>query len=153
MNYTKFDWHLPSSLARAIRCEHRIHSPDVTPMLWLTASHTWVARAKQVSRCPIEACIGVMGIQDICHFTFRDIGHYPFYFQGYRILYSISGILCFLPKNEKKKQKNKKNSKRPFERRELKKKTFIRKIFWIFTTLLFWWRVFTNSKKKAFRNV
>ena len=30
----------------------------------------------------IEACIGVLGIQDICHFTFRDIGYYPFYFQG-----------------------------------------------------------------------
>ena len=34
-----------------------------------------------------EACIGVLGIQDICHFTSRDIGYYPFYFQGY-------GILC-----------------------------------------------------------
>ena len=41
-----------------------------------------------------EACIGVIGIQDICHFTSRDIGYYPFYFQGYRILCSISGILC-----------------------------------------------------------
>ena len=44
-----------------------------------------------------EACIGVLGIQDICHFTFRDIGYFPFYFQGYRILcsifWSISGIL------------------------------------------------------------
>ena len=49
-----------------------------------------------------EACIGVIGIQDICHFTSRDIGYYPFYFQGYRILCSISGILCFLPKNKKK---------------------------------------------------
>ena len=38
-----------------------------------------------------EACIWVIGIQDICHFTSRDIGYYPFYFQGYRILYSISG--------------------------------------------------------------
>ena len=46
----------------------------------------------------IEACIGVIGIQDICHFTSRDIGYCPFYFQGYRILCSISGILCFLPK-------------------------------------------------------
>ena len=36
-----------------------------------------------------EACIGVSGIQDICHFTFRDIGYYPFYFQGYGILCSI----------------------------------------------------------------
>ena len=40
-----------------------------------------------------EACIGVLGIQDICHFTSRDIGYFPFYFQGYRILCSISGIL------------------------------------------------------------
>ena len=28
----------------------------------------------------LEACIGVLGIQDICHFTSRDIGYYPFYF-------------------------------------------------------------------------
>ena len=82
-----------------------------------------------------EACIGVIGIRDICHFTSRDIGYYPFYFQGYRILCSISGILCFLPKNKKKHRKN--NSKRPFERRELKKKTHIRKIFLTSTTLLF----------------
>ena len=54
----------------------------------------------------IEACIGVIGIQDICHFTSRDIGYYPFYFQGYRILCSISGILCFLLKKKIiKKQK------------------------------------------------
>ena len=33
-----------------------------------------------------EACIGVLGIQGISHFTSRDIGYYPFYFQGYRIL-------------------------------------------------------------------
>ena len=31
----------------------------------------------------IEACIGVLGIQDICRFTSRDIRYYPFYFQGY----------------------------------------------------------------------
>ena len=99
----------------------------------------------------LEACIGVIGIQDICHFTSRDIGYYPFYFQGYRILCSISGILCFLLKNKKKKTE--KNSKSPFERWELKKKKFARKIFLTFTTFLFWWRVFTNSKKKAFRNV
>ena len=37
----------------------------------------------------MEACIGVLGIQDICHFTSRDIGYYPFYFQGYGILCSI----------------------------------------------------------------
>ena len=80
----------------------------------------------------IEACIGVIGIQDICHFTSRDIGYYPFYFQGYRILCSISGILCFLLKknNKKKNRKNRKNnSKSHFERQELKKKTFIRKNF------------------------
>ena len=41
----------------------------------------------------------VLGIQDICHFTSRDIGYYIFYFQGYGILCSIfwllSGILTF----------------------------------------------------------
>ena len=45
----------------------------------------------------VEACIGVLVIQDICHFTSRDIGYYPFYFQGYGILCStfwlLSGIL------------------------------------------------------------
>ena len=41
----------------------------------------------------IEACIGVLGIQDICHFTSRDIGYYPFYFQGYGILGSIFSLL------------------------------------------------------------
>ena len=41
----------------------------------------------------IEACIGVLGIQDICHFTSRDIEYYPFYFQGYRILCSIFLLL------------------------------------------------------------
>ena len=53
-----------------------------------------------VSRCVylfekggIEACIGVLGIQDICHFTSRDIGYYPFYFQGYGILGSIFSLL------------------------------------------------------------
>ena len=44
-----------------------------------------------------EACVGVLGIQNISHFTSRDIGYYPFYFQGYGILCSIfwllSGIL------------------------------------------------------------
>ena len=33
--------------------------------------------------------MGVLGIQDICHFTSRDIGYFPFYFQGY-------GILCLI---------------------------------------------------------
>ena len=41
----------------------------------------------------VEACIGVLGIQDICHFTSRDIGYYPFYFQGYGILCSIFSLL------------------------------------------------------------
>ena len=42
MNYTKFDWQLPSSIARAIRFEHWTHSPEVILVLWLTAhmSHT-----------------------------------------------------------------------------------------------------------------
>ena len=44
-----------------------------------------------------EACIGVLGIQDDCHFTSKDIGYIPFYFQGYGIMCSIfwllSGIL------------------------------------------------------------
>ena len=30
-----------------------------------------------------------LGVNDICHFTSRDIGYYPFYFSGYRILCSI----------------------------------------------------------------
>ena len=37
--------------------------------------------------------MGVLGIQDICHFTSRDIGYFLFYFQGYRILCSIFGLL------------------------------------------------------------
>ena len=40
-----------------------------------------------------EACIGVLGIQDICHFTSRDIGYYPFYFHGYGILGSTFSLL------------------------------------------------------------
>ena len=43
--------------------------------------------------CIIKACIWVLGIQDICHFTSRDIGYYPFYFQGYRILCSMFLLL------------------------------------------------------------
>ena len=39
------------------------------------------------------ACIGVLGIQDTFHFTSRDIGYYPFYFQGYWILGSIFSLL------------------------------------------------------------
>ena len=33
-------------------------------------------------RCIQEACIWVLGIQDICHFTTRDIGYYPFLLPG-----------------------------------------------------------------------
>ena len=40
-----------------------------------------------------EACIGVLGIKDICLFTSRDIGYYPFNFQGYGILCSIYSLL------------------------------------------------------------
>ena len=40
-----------------------------------------------------EACLGVLRIQDICHFTSRDIGYYPFYFQGYGKLGSIFSLL------------------------------------------------------------
>ena len=46
-----------------------------------------------------EAFIGVLGIQDICHFTSRDIGYYPFYFQGYGILGSIFLLLPGILKN------------------------------------------------------
>ena len=41
----------------------------------------------------LEAGIGVLGIQDICHFTSRDIGYYPFYFQVYGVLDSIFLLL------------------------------------------------------------
>ena len=44
------------------------------------------------TRANYEACIGVLGIQDICHFTSRDIGYYPFYFQGYGILVTFRDI-------------------------------------------------------------
>ena len=40
-----------------------------------------------------KACIGVLGIQGICHFTSRNIGYYQFYFQGYQILCSIFWLL------------------------------------------------------------
>ena len=40
-----------------------------------------------------EACIGVLGMQIICH----DIGYFPIYFKGYGILCSFTGmLLCFL---------------------------------------------------------
>ena len=75
--------------------------------------HIWHNHLKNraVSFCPMyhfapvspifnigEACIGVLGIQDICHFSSRNIGYFPFYFQGYGILCSISGILFFSSK-------------------------------------------------------
>ena len=48
--------------------------------------------------CVSEACIGVLGIQDICHFTSRDIGYYPFYIKGYGILGSIFSLLPWILK-------------------------------------------------------
>ena len=54
----------------------------------------------------IEACIGVLGIQGICHFTSRDIGYFPFCFQGYVILCSISGILQFSLQNIQMQSRN-----------------------------------------------
>ena len=36
-----------------------------------------------------EACIEVLRIQDVCQFTYRDIGYYTVYFYGYEILCSI----------------------------------------------------------------
>ena len=41
----------------------------------------------------LEACVGILGIQDICNFTSRVIGYYPFYFQGNGILSSIFSLL------------------------------------------------------------
>ena len=35
----------------------------------------------------------VLGIQDICNLTLRDIGYYQFNFQGYGILGSIISLL------------------------------------------------------------
>ena len=58
---------------------------------------------------PIEAFIGDLGKQDICHFTSRDIGYYPFYFQGCGILCSITGILLFSSKINKYKVERQKN--------------------------------------------
>ena len=40
-----------------------------------------------------EACIGVLGLQDICHFTSRDIGYYLLFFKGNGILGSIFSLL------------------------------------------------------------
>ena len=35
------------------------------------------------ARLPERGLYRVLGIQHICYFTSRDIGYYPFYFQGY----------------------------------------------------------------------
>ena len=56
----------------------------------------WIIAALHTAQA-YETCVGILGIQDICHFAARVIGYYPFYFQGYGILCSIfwlhSGIL------------------------------------------------------------
>ena len=57
----------------------------------------------------LEACIGVLGIRDICHFTSRGIGYFPVYFQGYGILCSISGILLFFFQNIQIQSRNTNN--------------------------------------------
>ena len=66
----RFDWQLPSSLARAIRPEHRTYLPEVILVLRLTASHTRVARAKQAS-CFLH-WLSVFGI--ILKLTWRSSG-------------------------------------------------------------------------------
>ena len=76
-----------------------------------------------------EACIGVIGILDICHFTSRDIGYYPFYFQGYWILCSISGTLCFCRKIKKNKQTEKTTVKVPLKDESLKRKRLSERFF------------------------
>ena len=87
MNNTKFDWQLSSSRARAICFELWIHFRDVTLVLWLTASHTGVSRAKQascllhwlsvftllVSSCR-SSCINQIFTYSFSHNT---IGHMP----------------------------------------------------------------------------
>ena len=60
----------------------------------------------------VEACIGDLGIHDICHFTSRDKGYFPFCFQGYGILCSISGILLFFLQNIQIQSRNTNNIKR-----------------------------------------
>ena len=71
---------------------------------WLMEFHSQKCQTMHITnkRKPIteqytihEACVGALGIQDICNFTSRDIGYFPFYFQGYGLLRSISGILVF----------------------------------------------------------
>ena len=64
-----------------------------------------------------EACIGVIGIQDICHFTSRDIG-YSVQFQGY----------CVFCRKIKKKQK-KTTVKVPLKDNSLKRKRLSERFF------------------------
>ena len=77
---------------------------SIVPKYYLIAN-AFLIEHTGIKMVPSEACIGVIGIQDICHFTSRDIGYYPFYFQGYRIPCSISGILFFFAEKKKKKKK------------------------------------------------
>ena len=49
LKFALIHWQLPSSLAHAIRFKHGAHSPEVTLVLRLTASHNRVAHAKQAS--------------------------------------------------------------------------------------------------------
>ena len=49
----------------------------------------------------IEACIGVLGIQDICHFTSRDIRYFPFYFQDTGYYVQFQGYCYFSSKINK----------------------------------------------------
>ena len=49
--------------------------------------------AEKVFKNEACTCIGDLVIQNICHFTSRDIGYFPFYFQGYRILCLIFSLL------------------------------------------------------------
>ena len=73
-----------------------------------------------------EACIGVLGIQDICQFTLRDIGYFPFYFQGYGILCSISGILLFYLQNIQIQSINTNNiNKNPFKFSSKEEKLYV----------------------------
>ena len=57
-----------------------------------------------------EVCMGFLGIQDIGHFTSRDMVYSSFYFQGYMILCSITGILFLLSFFFKIKNPEKKTS-------------------------------------------
>ena len=50
----------------------------------------------------IEACIGVLGIQDICHFTSRDIDYFPFYWDT---MFIFEDTAIFSPKDTKNRVK------------------------------------------------